>query len=663
MGKRINLPHVTFSSGEIDPLMIGREDTKPYSSGLDKCRNFRLLSQGGITRRPGSKVHAVLPDSVRFHSFVFNTSQQYLFVLSAGQLDVYHDDGTLAITLTSQPWIESQLDSLYFASSSDTTIICHKDMVTTHILRVGFSTFISSAFNFEVADPSVDPPKIFQPYFKFAIPSVTMRSSATAVGATTLTASDPFFVVGHIGTYIRINANSSSGFKQVKITAVATSTSATGSIIETLSGTNTTIDWDEQVVSPVRGYPGTALFYLSRLWFGGTRSLPAHMFSSKIAAFFNFDEGTALDDESIQVGIQGDRISEIKGLLGLRNLLIFTDQGEGPVIHSSSSPLTPTSFNFDKDTPHGSGNVPPVELDGAAMFIQRTGKALRGLLFSESENAYVADAISLPSAHLINSPVDMTVSFGASDQPEQYTYIVNGDGTMIQHHVIRSEGVNGFSLWDTDGLYKRVASVGDILFTAVSRVTATNPFSFDFSDEFGAATRTTYLEEVDTTKTLDMVQSDSSVVPVKDFSGFTLLSGRTVDVVEGNTYHGSFVVSETGEISLDETALNINAGLNYMPQFKTLPASISGKPGVIVADWKRMIEATVIMNETVTMVVEGEELIVRKVNDDLSLAPTPFTGRQQFSLGGYTREAQLSIIQEVPLPLTILGVQLTISVA
>lgn len=661
MGKRVNLPHVTFSSGEVDPLMAARDDTKAYHSGLDKCRNFRLLSQGGLTRRPGSRVHAVLPDSVRFHPFVFNLSQRYLFVLSAGRLDVFHDDGILATSLTSQPWLESQLDSLYFASSGDTTIICHKDMVTTKILRTGFTTFVSSDFAFETTDPAVDPPKVFQPYFKFASFEVTMQSSATAIGTTTLTASAFFFVDDHVGTYIRINEDG-EGFKQVKITAVTTPFVATGSIIEVLSGTSATADWDEQVASLVRGFPQTALFYLSRLWFGGTRDLPAHIFSSKVSAFFNFDEGEGLADESIQAGIQADRISEIKGLLGLRNLLIFTDQGEGSVSHSDSNPLTPGSFNFDKDTPHGSGDVPPVELDGAALFVQGSGKALREFFFRDVENAYVSPAVSLTSSHLIRNPVDIAVSFGASDQPEQYAYLVNDEGTIVQYHTIRAEGVTGWSLWETEGLYKRVANVGEVVFTAVSRVTATNPFSDDFSDDFGPAARTTYLEEIDTTKTVDMSQSDSSLVPVTEFTGFDLLKGRQVDVVEGNIHHGSFMVSDDGEISLTESALSIDAGLNYTPQLRTLPASFSGSPGILIADWKRMIEATVVVHETIGVVVNGEELIVRQVTDDLSVQPDSLTGRRQFSLSGYTREAQLTVTQIVPLPLTILGIQLTISV-
>lgn len=661
MGTRVNLPHVTFSSGEVDPLMASRDDTKPYHSGLAKCRNFRLLSQGGLSRRPGSKVLAVLPDSVRFHPFVFNVSQRYLFVLSAGRVDIYNDDGTLATSINSQPWLESQLDSLYFSSSGDTTIICHKDMVTTKILRTGVATFVSSPFAFETTDPMVDPPKVFQPYFKFASFDVTMQSSATAIGTTTLTASAFFFVDDHVGTYIRINEDG-AGFKQVKITAITTPFIATGSIIEVLSGTSPTADWDEQVVSLVRGFPQTALFYLSRLWFGGTRELPAHILSSKVGAFFNFDEGEGLADESIQAGIQADRISEIKGMLGLRNLLIFTDQGEGSVSHSETTPLSPGSFNFDKDTPHGSGDIPPVELDGAALFVQGSGKALREFFFRDVENAYVSPPVSLTAPHLVRNPVDIAVSYGAADQPEQYAYLTNSDGTMAQYHTIRGESVTGWALWETDGLYKRVANVGEIVFTAVSRLTATNPFSIDFSAEFGPAARTTYLEMIDTTKTVDMAQSDSSAVPVTEFTGFDLLKGRQVDVVEGNLYHGSFMVSDAGEISLTETALSIDAGLNYTPQLQTLSAAISGSPGILIADWKRMIEATLIVHETIGVVVNGEELIVRQVTDDLSLPPGSLTGRRQFSLSGYTREAQLTVTQIVPLPLTILGLQLIISV-
>ena len=63
----------------------------------------------------------------------------------------------------------------------------------------------------------------------------------------------------------------------------------------------------------------------------------------------------------------------------------------------------------------------------------------------------------------------------------------------------------------------------------------------------------------------------------------------------------------------------------------------------------------------VDCVVEGQSLIIRQVTDDLSEDPTPFTGKKEFALRGYSRDAQFTVEQEAPLSVTILGFNLEIA--
>jgi len=543
MPSTVRLPQTDFAMGELDPLMFAREDVKAYKKGAAKVRNFSLQANGGVTRRPGSTYVATLASPNRLFPFVFNDSQQYVFVFSDAQVAIYTVDGTLAQTSTSQPWTEAMLDTMTVAQKGDVMFVCHEDLPTQEITRTGATTFTIGAYAFEDNDAG---DVKYQPYYKFADGSNTMTPSATT-GSVTLTLSAAHWNSDHVGDIVRYKGD------ELLITAFTSTTQVTATVRTTLSGTSADSDWDEPVSSVNNGYFKTVMFFVNRLWFGGSKELPAHVFASKIGAFYNFDLGTGLDAESIQAGIGASSVNEIRGMLGLRDLLIFTDQAEFYVPQSSSSPITPATFEFQQETPFGSSTVQPIAFDGAALYIQRTSNSVREFLFTDIEQAYSSNVASLLANHLINTPVDMTVISGTLTTPEQYALVVNNDGTIAVFHSIRDEKVAGWALWETDGNYKRAVAVGDDVFFAVERTTTSNPWSADFSDDFGATGVATYLEKLDTSVTLDSVVSASSVSATDTFTGFTALAGKVVDVVSNNMFMGQFTVTGGGEITVNES--------------------------------------------------------------------------------------------------------------
>ena len=98
--------------------------------------------------------------------------------------------------------------------------------------------------------------------------------------------------------------------------------------LEILAATTAQVHWDEQTFSERRGYPRAVTFHDQRLLFAGSTSRPDGFWASKTSAFFNFDIGTALDDESIDATIAADNIAEIRHLVSSRNIQIFTNGGE-----------------------------------------------------------------------------------------------------------------------------------------------------------------------------------------------------------------------------------------------------------------------------------------------------------------------------------------------
>jgi hypothetical protein len=716
--RKLRLAKTDFTAGELDPLLLSREDIKAFAKGLARLRNWTQLDSGAIRRRPGSKyIDDLLADTI-LKPFAFGQDQDYVFAFSNTRADIYNaDTEALATSVTGAPWATSQLTRLYTAQSADTMIVCHPDMAMQRILRTGASSFTLSDFTFESNSAGT---KTYQPYYKFADDAVTLTPSAITGTGVTLTASSSVFSSDHNGTILRYKE------KEILITGYTSGTVLTGTVREKLPGNITavdttaetltvtahgyetgesttytsggtliggltsatvyyiikvdadtvklatsaanaiagtsinltgtgdgtllgSVDWEEQVFSDVRGYANTAIFHEGRLWFCGTKSLPSHVFGSKVDAFFNFDVGTGLDDESIQVAIRSEQIGEIRGVASLRHLQIFTDQAEFYVPSSENHPLTPAAFSVQVQTRYGSGYVTPQPFDGATLYVQKGGKAIREFLYRDTEAAYSSGNVSILAPHLIISPVDMAVLYGSETRPEQYAYIVNSDGTMAQFHSIRDEAVAGFALWDTDGLYKSVCVVGNKLFVAVQRTLDS------------VSTRT--LEVFEDDRALDCSLDGTSVSATVTFTDVVPhLANMDVQVVSGNLYLGEFTAGATGTVVVEDEVTEMTAGLDYTPNFTTLPVASALNDGSLLGEIVRLVKCVMVLDTTVECVVNSQRLIIRQVTDDLSEDPTPFTGRKEFTLRGYSRDGQFSVEQEVPLTITVLGFNLEVAV-
>ena len=76
--------------------------------------------------------------------------------------------------------------------------------------------------------------------------------------------------------------------------------------------------------------------------------------------------------------------------------------------------------------------------------------------------------------------------------------------------------------------------------------------------------------------------------------------------------------------------------------------TLQGKP-------KRISKVILGLDSALATSVEGNRLVLRQVTDDLSIAPTAFTGKKDFYLLGYNKDATVTITQSDPLPLRITG--------
>jgi hypothetical protein len=399
----------------------------------------------------------------------------------------------------------------------------------------------------------------------------------------------------------------------------------------------------EAVWSSTKGWPVSCTFFESRLWFGGSKSRPQSLWGSVTNDFYNFDLGTSLADESIYITLDTDQVNAVTAVYAGRHLQVFTTGGE---FYMPDSPLTPEKSAVKRQTRYGSSSIRPVMIDGATLYLDRTGKAVREFVYTYSEDAYTSSSTSILASHLLNTPLDMDVSRGTSKDSANYIYIVNLDGTVAVYNTLRGHEVSGWTQWVTDGVVESVAVVVDEVYFAVKR-------TINGSTVY-------YLEATDPDRYTDSCKLVTNSPASATVSGLAHLNGEVCRVkADGSVMSNATVAS--GSITLTRTASSIEVGLDYEVKVKTMPLNIDFQNGPILTRKKRIIRVIVNLYQSLGIYVDGTLLPDRTLGENvLDTTPTPYTGLKEVFMLGWTDLAQIEITQVDPVPMLLIGLSLEV---
>lgn len=636
--------YTNFTAGEITPLLSSRVDSNAYKNGVKSLKNFRILSQGGIRRRGGLKYLQTLSNiAYQTESYVYDEDEAYILLFSNGQLDVVDasDLSNIADTITSCPWTTAMIGDLRVAQSGDTMVVVHPDMEMQTITRTSASTFALADFAFDTHDGFVH-----QPFYRFVDPAVTLTPQNANTGSQNITASTSIFDATWVGEELEFT-DSAGTIHHIEITAYVSGTVITGTFDTAPSNTNARDTWQEQVFSSRHGYARSVMFHDQRLIFGGSRDLPNHLFMSKAGEYFNFDIGTGLDDESIQIQIAENQVSEIKSLSSFRHLAVFTSEQELYVPTSENKPLAPTTIAVKKQTSYGSGAVTPVEFDGAVVFLTKSKGAVREFVFSDISQAYNSDALTLLSPHLIGTPTQMISQREASDQVEAYLYLINEEGKMPVFMSIRKEQLQGWAEWSTVGKFKNAVVVNRRVYCVCERT-------------INGSTLTT-LEQIDNDHHTDSAVKDTNSTAKTNWQ-IAHLPNTSVTVKSDNYAMGTYTTDSSGNLTLTAAVDNVEIGLDYTPELVTLPPEFQLSDGISFGQKRRVVRAVIDLNETLNVKTKGTTLLIRRVTNNFANQPDPVTGRKEVYLLGWSNEGTVTITQDEPLPITINGLLLEVEV-
>ena len=432
--------------------------------------------------------------------------------------------------------------------------------------------------------------------------------------------------------------------------ATATSSAVGGGSPRIITGAATT-EFSEQSYSALRGYPAAVTFHQNRLWFGGTLAQPDGIWGSKSGQFFNFDVGDAEDNDALDLTANVGEIFSIRHLVSNRDLQIFTTGAELFIPTISNKPVTPSNAQIRRQTPFGSSFVRPTVFDGATLFIQKTGSALREFLFTDAEGAYTSVAVSGLAPHLILDPVQQTSIKGALNRSESYAFLINNDGTIAVFYSIRGDQKAGWSLWNTQGLWHSICAVHERLFVVCAR-------------DDGSGTTKLFLEEFQDDMPMDFCDTFSGSSSVFGSLTSHFSNGASVKATNGNDFLGTFTVSG-GQIDASSVKTGITQafiGYAFTPTLKTLPIDAQITGGPLTGEPRQIPKVVLDLFETLAVNVTGpnttsttRDLVIRNVTDDMSADRTAITGKEEFRLLGYSRDPRVTVSQSFPLDLQING--------
>lgn len=428
-----------------------------------------------------------------------------------------------------------------------------------------------------------------------------------------------------------------------EITAGASATSeADGGGSPTIESSSPTTEWYEQSYSSLRGFPQAITFHEDRLWFGGTPSQPDGLWGSKTGHYYNFDIGKAEDDDAIDIDASVGVTNQIRHLVSNRDLQVFASQSEFYVPAFQDAPVTPSKAKVSLQTPVGSGYVRPQSLDGATLFVQATGTAVREYIFSDSEAAYTSTMVSLLSNHLVSNPVQMTTLKGSLARPGAYGLFIMDNGELAVFHSLRDEKRAGWMRWNTEGKFHSICAVDEDLFTVSVR-------------DDGSGTDKLILEQFDTSMKMDFASDFTGTAGVFNVSSH-FADGAVVHAVDGTEYLGTFTVAGgNADVSGVKLSTSAQIGYRFIPEIKTLPIDGAVPGGPLTGRPRKITMVTLDLEGTLSVSVNGTDMLLRTVTHTVGSGIDPVSGKEEFRVLGYDKDPRVTISQSAPLPIQING--------
>lgn len=543
-----------FGRGKINRRLQSRIKDPIYEHGVLEATNCLLEPSGLLKKRYGTKFISdisALTGPFVLATFEYSIDANYLLLFYPTKLNIYSQSGTLVATKDTV-FDETSLGQLRYDQSVDTMVICDGIHIPQLlVLSVPLLTWSITNISFRTV-PSYDFAKNYY--------SAKFTPSA-AYGSVTLTASVPTFSAALVngmfignGAVCRITAYTDTTHITVETldnTYFFTGTGDPTGTAKDVDGLNAVIK--EPMWSAARGWPTNPCLHNNRLWFGGTQLRPQSICGSVIGDYYNFDEGSGLPDDGININIDSQQLNSIQYLVSSNALQAFTNNGVYVINQDQNG-----NFGAQCESKEGAADVLPIFIDSQVLYAQRGGKIIRNFVFNFDIKGYDNNNITIAASDIIDNPLDCDVLKYNDNESTNYVFFINENGSIAVYQTQRAENIAGWTtlVTDSDASFLACSAVGSTMFFIVKRL-------IDGVQKF-------YLEEMDTTTYLDCYLTYHNDLSTKIVTGLEALEGKIVSIIrDGYIEERKTVVG--GQVTTQDAGNNFVVGLPIVSDIEPLP--------------------------------------------------------------------------------------------
>ena len=414
-------------------------------------------------------------------------------------------------------------------------------------------------------------------------------------------------------------------------------------------------------------YPQVCMMYQNRLIFANSVEEPQTVWTSKIGDYYNFGSSSPLvDDDSINVTLSGASVNQIRSLVPAADLIIMTNSTEFKL--RGDIALSPLSVSVERPQSfRGSSLVDPVIIGNSVLFVSKNGKTVRDFAYTLNADGYDGQDRSILASHIFEHTEIIAMAY--QQEPWSVLWLLGADGSFASLTYIKEHDVWAWAQHLTDGHIVDICSVYNYLFLVVQR-------GNDFFIEYFGERNDIFLDS-----SLELEIDPALSEPVNEVYGLDHLIGKAVSIVADGFVLDNQIVAADGSINLVDDAatqddLNtkfsrVIVGLPYTSLVKTMPVAVELEKGASVGVNKKITTITAVVKNSSSFMagvsLDDNNLIECRKRDALTPPGSPNKPESGKFIAlikcPWNDEGAVVLIQKLPLPFEILGVELCVEIA
>ena len=674
----------SFAGGVIGPGLWGRIDLAKYDVALRQGVNVIVHSHGGLSNRPGTRFVSEVMDHSRKHRLVPFTREvddTAVLLFGDGKLGFVKNGQRVMkagapYTITS-PYASNQIDAMDYVQSIDVMFLAHQAVAPRRLSRLADDNW---AFSTVPINPTVPSPTISAitahggivgdadgEDYAYQVTAVIDGVEGFPSPVVWINDAEPLSVQG---AYNLISFTAVPGAEEDRIYQVRNGVGGfIGYAKDTLSFKDDNISPDLTVTPPVSSsyfngagkYPSVVSMFQQRLVYAASADEPETIWMSRAGDYFNFPRSRIISaSDRAEFNISGEELNRIRGLLQLRELLVFTSSGEFSVTgpdggFSAVNPIV-TRYGYV-----GSSKIKPLVADDTALFVDRTGQRVRDLRYAYESDGYTGNDLTIFASHFFSGR--RIVSWAMAKNPYSLIWVALDDGKLLALTYNREHQVWAWTEMQIDGAVESVACVSEGSVDATYLIVRRN---------IGGQVRR-YVERMDDrdfSAAEDAFFVDCGITytgpAATEISGLEHLEGKkVVALADGNVIENLTVTD--GAVTLPVPAAKVHVGLPFSAWFENLPPAVQfddvgasrGRPHSVSAVRIQMERTRGIKLAT----PDGRTNEIIQTGYDLAATIPLWTGMHELTMPcDWNKDGTVTIRQDYPLPMTILGLSVELSI-